>query len=157
MTDPNASSESPQSQPSLPSSQPVLARAVTLAGFAGLIQLVVLGAIGFMVAGQAGLVGALIGSAISIVFLGLTALSILIANRFAASDFFVVVFFVIVLGTWLFKFVAFIIAALLLRDQPWLNPTILFISIIVGVLVSLLVDVFVVVKSRLPYVSDIKI
>jgi hypothetical protein len=141
----------------LPASQPILARALKVAALAGLIQLVVLGTVGFFVAGEPGLVGALLGSAISIVFLGLTALSILIANRFVASDFFIVVFFVIVLGTWLLKFVGFIIAALLLRDQPWLDPTILFISIIIGVLVSLIVDMVVVIKSRLPYVSDLKI
>jgi len=141
----------------LPASQAVLARALKVAAIAGLVQLAVLGTIGFLIAGEPGLVGALLGSAISIVFLGLTAASIVIANRFVASDFFIIVFFVIVLGTWLLKFVGFIIAALLLRDQPWLDPTILFLSIIVGVLVSLIVDVVVVVKSRLPYASDVKI
>lgn len=140
----------------LPSSQPVLARALKVAALVGLVQLIVLSAVGYFIAGMPGLIGAVLGSAISIVFLGLTAASILIGNRFVQSDFFVVVFFVIVLGTWLLKFAAFIVAALLLRDQPWLNPTVLFISIIVGVLVSLIVDVVVVAKSRLPYVSDVK-
>lgn len=141
----------------MPASQVILVRALKVAALVGLAQLVVLGAIGFFVAGQPGLIGAVLGSAISVLFLGLTALSIVIANRFIQSDFAVVLFFIIVLGTWLVKFVAFIVAALLLRDQPWLNPTVLFISIIIGVLVSLVVDVVVVAKSRLPYVSDVKI
>ena len=140
----------------LPSSQAILARALRVAALAGLVQIVILGAIGWFVAGQPGLFGALLGSALSVVFLGLTALSIIIGNRFINSDFFVVLFFVIVLGTWLLKFIAFIVAALLLRDQPWLNPTVLFISIIAGVLISLIVDVVVVAQSRLPYVSDAK-
>ena len=139
-----------------PSSQPVLARALRVAALVGLAQLVLLSIVGFLVAGMPGLIGAVLGSAISIVFLGLTAASILVGNRFSSSEFFVVLFFVIVLGTWLVKFAAFIIAALLLRDQPWLNPTVLFVSIIVGVLVSLIVDVVVVAKSRLPYASDVK-
>lgn len=140
----------------VPASQPVLARALRVAAMVGIAQLVLLSIVGFLVAGMPGLIGAVLGSAISIVFLGLTAASILIGNRFSGSDFFVVLFFVIVLGTWLVKFAAFIVAALLLRDQPWLNPTVLFVSIIVGVLVSLVVDMVVVAKSRLPYASDVK-
>lgn len=141
----------------MPASQGLLIRAVVIGALAGVVQLAVLSVIGYFVAGAEGLTGAVLGSVISIVFLGLTALSIVIANLFVASDFYAVLFFVIVLGTWLIKFIAFIVAAVLLRDQPWLNPTILFISIIVGVVVSLVVDVFIVAKSRLPYVSDVKI
>lgn len=123
---------------------------------AGFAQLVVMSIIGWLADGQTGLFGALVGTALSIVFLSLTAASIAVANLFIKSDFYVVMFFVVVLGTWLIKFVAFIVAALLLRDQPWLNPTVLFVSIIVGVIISLIIDMVVVAKSRLPYVSDVK-
>lgn len=140
----------------LPASQAVLARALRIAGIAGLLQLTAFGAIGWFVAGVPGFLGAIIGSALSIVFLGLTALSIIIGNRFINNEFFVVLFFVIVLGTWLLKFIAFIVAALMLRDQPWLNATVLFVSIIAGVLISLIIDTVVVAKSRLPYISDAK-
>ncbi len=140
----------------LPSSQPILLRAVRLGVIAGLAQLVVMSIVGWLVDGQTGLFGALVGSALSIVFLSLTAASIAVANLFIKNDLYVVMFFVVVLGTWLIKFVAFIVAALLLRDQPWLNPTVLFVSIIVGVIISLIIDMLVVAKSRLPYVSDVK-
>ena len=140
----------------LPSSQPILLRAVRLGVIAGLAQLVVMSIVGWLVDGQTGLFGALVGSALSIVFLSLTAASIAVANLFIKNDLYVVMFFVVVLGTWLIKFVAFIVAALLLRDQPWLNPTVLFVSIIVGVIISLIIDMVVVAKSRLPYVSDVK-
>ncbi len=140
----------------LPSSQPILLRAVRVGVIAGFAQLVVMSIIGWLADGQTGLFGALVGTALSIVFLSLTAASIAVANLFIKSDFYVVMFFVVVLGTWLIKFVAFIVAALLLRDQPWLNPTVLFVSIIVGVIISLIIDMVVVAKSRLPYVSDVK-
>lgn len=142
---------------SVPSSQPILVRVVKFSLIAALVQTLVLSTIGWLVADSEGLFGALIGSALSAVFLLLTALSIIFANKLVSHDLFVVWFFLIVMGTWLLKFVAFIIAALLLRDQPWLNPVVLFVSIIVGVVISLTVDVFVVAKSRLPYVSDAKI
>lgn len=141
----------------IPASQAILVRALKVAAVVGAVQLIVLSIVGYATVGTVGLVSAIIGSAISVIFLALTALSIVLANRLIHSDLYVVLFFVIVLGTWLLKFVAFIVAALLLRDQPWINPTVLFLSIIVGVLVSLVVDVVVVAKSRLPYVSDAKI
>ena len=90
------------------------------------------------------------GAAMAAVFLGITAASILWAVRYD-----IVGFFAIVLGAWLLKFVAFIAAAILLRDQPWINPTALFLSLIAGVISSLVVDVVVVMKTRIPYVSDL--
>ena len=59
---------------------------------------------------------ALIGTLMAVVFLGITAASILLANRFASSDLFVGVFFGIVLGGWLLKFVVFIVLVVVLRD-----------------------------------------
>ena len=94
------------------------------------------------------------GAAFAGVFLGLTVGSIAFANRFIESELYVVLFFSIVVGGWGLKFVAFIVAAVLLRDQPWLEPKILFFSLLAGVIASLAIDAFVMLKSRLPYVSD---
>ncbi len=59
------------------------------------------------------------------------------------------------LGGWLLKLVVFIVLVLVLRDAPWLNGTVLFLSLVAGVLASLVVDVLVVARSRLPYASDV--
>ena len=56
---------------------------------------------------------------------------------------------------WLLKFVLFLVLVFLLRDQPWIHPQVLFFSIVAGVIGTLVVDVVVVAKSRMPYVSDI--
>ncbi len=106
-----------------------------------------------MFAGTEGLVSALIGTLMAVVFMGITAASILLANRFASSDLFVGVFFGIVLGGWLLKFLVFIVLVVVLRDAPWLEPTVLFLSLVAGVIASLVVDVLVVAKSRMPYVE----
>ncbi|MEK7663240.1 MAG: hypothetical protein AAB357_03615, partial [Actinomycetota bacterium] len=133
-----------------PSSVPVLRRTLAY-GFAFAAAIAVVGGvIGLLVAGPIAAWSAVIGAAMAGVFLGITALSILIAVRFD-----IVAFFGIVLGAWLLKFVAFIVAALALRDQPWINPTALFLSLIAGVIASLVVDVVVVMKTRMPYVSDL--
>ncbi len=47
--------------------------------------------------------------------------------------------------------------AIVLRDQPWINPVVLFLSLIAGVIGSLVLDVIVVSRSRIPYVSDARL
>lgn len=144
MTDSTA--ETPRA---LPSSVPVLRRTLAYGfAFAGAIALVG-GILGLVVAGPTAAWSAVIGAVMAGVFLGITALSILIAVRYD-----IVAFFAIVLGAWLLKFVAFIVVALSLRDQPWINPTALFLALIAGVISSLVVDVVVVMKTRMPYISD---
>jgi hypothetical protein len=65
------------------------------------------------------------------------------------------IFFAVVLGGWIVKFILFLVLALLLKDQPWINPVVLFLSIIAGVLVSLVLDVIIVSRSRMLYASDV--
>lgn len=138
----------------MPSSQPILLRAMKWGLLATLGLIIVFAVIGWFVSGMTGLVGGVLGAAFAGVFLLMTAGSITFANRFIEQDFYVAAFFGIVMGAWLLKIVAFIVAAVLLRDEPWLNPTILFLGVVAGVIVSLVIDMIVVSKSRLPIVSD---
>jgi len=140
-----------------PTSNPVLRKALAWGGLLAGVVLVVSGILGFVFAGTEGLVSALVGTLMAVVFMGITAASILLANRFASSEVFVGAFFGIVLGGWLLKFIVFIVLVVLLRDAPWLNPTVLFLSLVAGVIASLVVDVLVVAKSRLPYASDVEL
>lgn len=150
---PPAAAESP-AEPRMPSSQPVLLRALRWGGVATLVLLVVCGGVGFLIAGAPGLVGGVLGAVFAGVFLGLTIGSIAFANRFIGSDLYVVLFFSIVVGSWVVKFIAFIVAAVLLSGQPWLDSKILFFSLVAGVIVSLGIDAFIMTKSRMLYVSD---
>jgi hypothetical protein len=141
--------------PQQPSSNPVLKDVLKygfiLAGGIAIVGMV----LGGIFAGWVGVTSALIGTLMAAVFLSITASSILIANRFIGSDLFVGLFFGIVLGGWIVKFVLFIVLSLLLRDQPWINPVVLFLSLIAGVIGSLVVDMIVVFRSRIPYASDV--
>ncbi len=110
--------------------------------------------IGFFVDGGRGAGSAAIGVGMAFVFLAFTAASILLANRFAANDMFVPIFFACVFGAWIVKLVVFIVLALVLKGQPWINPIVLFLSLVVGVLASLVVDVVVALRVRVPYASD---
>jgi hypothetical protein len=153
MTDqPGATPARPPAQPtSTPVLRDVLKYGLILAGAIAIIGML----LGGLFAGWIGVTSALIGTVMAAVFLSITALSILIANRFIGSDLFVGLFFGIVLGGWIVKFVLFLVLAILLRDQPWINPVVLFLSLIAGVIGSLVVDMIVVFRSRVPYVSDV--
>jgi len=138
-----------------PTSVPILWRILRYGGFLA-IGIGVVGAIvGGLVAGGPGVLSALLGTVMAVVFMGITAASILLANRFAGSEAGVGAFFAIVLGGWLVKFALFLVLVFVLRDQPWVQPAVLFLSIIAGVIGSLVVDVVVVMKSRMTYVSDV--
>lgn len=113
------------------------------------------GVLGYLVVGPRGLVSALIGTGMAFVFLAVTAVSILLANRASKSEVLRPSFFGIVLGGWLLKFVVFLVLVFLLKDQPWIDNTVLFLSIVAGVVGSLVVDLLVLAKARMPYVSDI--
>ena len=136
----------------LPSSVPVLRRTLKWGWISAGILAVVAAVVGFAIAGGVGALSGVLGALFAAVFLGITAASILIAVRFD-----IVAFFGIVLGAWLLKFVVFIVSALLLKNQPWISAPILFLTMIVGVVVSLTVDVVVVAKSRMPYASDVRL
>jgi len=132
---------------------PVLKNVLKYGGILGAVIAVVGAVVGYLVDGGVGLVSALIGAVLAVVFLGVTAASILAANKLAHSDFLSPIFFIVVLGGWLLKFAVFLVALILLKDQPWINPVVLLLTVIVGVVGSLVVDVLVIARSRQPYVD----
>jgi hypothetical protein len=133
----------------------VLRKVLLYGGILALAIAVVGAVVGGLVAGGTGVVSALIGTAMAVVFMGITAGSILLANRFAGRESAIGAFFGIVMGGWLLKFVVFLVLILVLKDQPWIDAMVLFLSIIAGVIGSLLVDSVVVMRSRMSYASDV--
>jgi hypothetical protein len=143
--------------PSPVSSTPILRTTLIWAGVVTGILAVIAGVVGYLVAGTSGLWSGLAGVLVAAVFLAITGISILIANRWYGDDLYVPVFFGIVLGGWILKFVVFIVVLLILRGQSWVDPTIFFISVVVSVLASLAVDVVVLMRMRVPHVSDVEL
>lgn len=132
------------------SAVPVLKKILVWGGMLAAVVVVGGSIVGYLVAGWTGVTSALIGTAMAVVFLAITAFSIVIASRFGVGA-----FFGIVMGAWLLKFVLFLVLIFLLKDQPWIQPAILFLCVVVAVVGTLVVDVVVIAKSRMPYVSDI--
>jgi hypothetical protein len=136
---------------------PILKRILAYGGILALAIAVIGSGIGLIVAGGVGLVSALIGTVMAVVFLGVTAASIVLATRVAKGDLLSVAFFGIVMGAWLVKLIVFIVLIVLLKDQPWIQTQVLFLTVVVAVIGTLVVDMVVIARSRLPYVSDISL
>ena len=110
---------------------------------------------GALISDLAGMLGAFVGAALGFALLGLTPLSIMWGFKLGKGDVLSPGFFSAVLGTWLLKFVVFLAAVFWLGDQEWLDRTVLFATIVASVIATLVTDLVVVAKSRMPYVSDV--
>ena len=128
--------------------QTVFAKVLKL-GSALIGAIAILGSgIGFLAAGLPGLLGALAGAGIALIFVSLTALSVLVGSKLSLGA-----FYGIVLGGWLLKMVLFMIAISVLRSIEGLNGMAIFATLVASILGSLAVDAYVVTKSKIPAVS----
>ncbi len=136
---------------------PILTRSLRYGALLALAVAVVAGVIGLIVAGVPGLLGGLVGALLAAVFLGLTAISMLLAGRVTKGDAGSPVFYGIVLGAWLVKLVVFVLVAIWLRGQHWLDPVVFFCAVIAAVIGSLVADIVAFQRARVPYVSDVSL
>jgi hypothetical protein len=111
--------------------------------------------IGYAVAGPSGLFSALTGAALAALFMGLSAVSMIIAGRVAPQGALDPMFFAVVLGSFGLKLVLFLVVTLALRGQAWLHPYLYFGAVIVAVIGSLIADAFAVQRTRVPYVGNV--
>jgi hypothetical protein len=133
---------------------PILTRALRYGAILALVVAVVAGTLGFIFAGVPGLIGGLLGAVFAAVFVGLTAVSMLVAGRLTGGDTTSPTFLGIVLGVGFLKLVLFLVAVLALRGATWLDPLVFFLSLVVSVMGSLITDVVAFQRARVPYVSD---
>lgn len=114
----------------------------------GLIA-VIGGVAGWLLASMPGLVSALIGAAMALVFTSMTAISVWFGGRLSLGG-----FFGAVLGGWIFKLVLFVILVATLKGASFIVGPILFVCVVVSVLGSLALDAVAVMRSRIPTVES---
>jgi hypothetical protein len=132
----------------------LLIRRTWLWGIVGISLVAIVSSVaGALVADLDGVLGALLGTAMGFAFLALTPLSIRWALRAGRGDVLRPGFFAVVLGVWLAKFVVFLALVFWLGDVAWADSTTLFLTIVGSLLVGLIVEVTVVVRSRPPEID----
>ena len=107
------------------------------------------GLAGFLVAGLAGLVSALIGAALTLVFMSLTALSVWFGSKLPLGG-----FFGMVLGGWLIKIVGFAFVIAALKGADFINGPVLFFTLVAAILGTLAGDSVAALKARIPVIGD---
>ncbi|MGV8851028.1 MAG: hypothetical protein ACOH1M_00490 [Rhodoglobus sp.] len=138
-------------------SSAILGRALAYGAILTVTIAVVGSVIGYLVAGSPGLISALIGAGLTALFMAFTAGTIVLASRATNGDSSSTLFFGIVLGAWLLKFVTFIAILVVLRGQPFLEPLVFFFAILAAVIGSLVVDVLAFVRARESYVPGVQL
>jgi len=132
----------------------LLIRRTWLWGIVGISLVAVVSSVaGALVAELEGVLGALLGTAVGFAFLALTPLSITWALRAGRGDVLRPGFFAVVLGVWLAKFVVFLALVFWLGDVAWADSTTLFLTIVAALLMGLIVEVTVVIRSRPPEID----
>lgn len=113
---------------------------------ASVVLAVVAGAVGYFAVGTPGLYAALIGAAVSFTFFSITALVLLFT-----ADLDPTVMAAGVLGGFLIKIAGFLGVIALLGDKGFYDRLTLFLTLVVGAVVSLAIDVVAVRGARIPY------
>ena len=129
---------------------PLITRSLRYGAIVAAVVALLGAGIGWFVAADPGLAGGLLGAALAAVFLGLTAVSILIAGRVTNGDLTSPGFFGILLGVWTLKLVLFFVLSLWLRGQDWIDPGAFGLTAIGAVLGLLVADVVAFQRSRVP-------
>jgi len=104
--------------------------------------------IGYLVAGAPGAWGAAIGMGLAVGFLSITVgvalgTARMGPNALGAS----------VLGSWIVKMLLLMVVLVLLREADFYSRPVLFVALLVGTVGTLLLEAFVVVRTRVPYVE----
>ncbi len=136
------------------SSTPILRATLTWGLGVGAVLAALAALIGALTAGGDGAVSGLVGALVGIVFPAMTAVSILVANRWYGHPLYLQIFFAVVLGSWVVKFLVVVIALALLRGAPWMNTVVFFFALLATAIASLVVDLVVLSRMRMPAVSD---
>jgi hypothetical protein len=136
------------------SSTPVLRTALRWGVTVGLVVIVAAAVIGFVIAGASGLWSGVIGALVGVVFPALTAVSILVGNHWFGTPNYLQIFFGVVMGGWVLKFVLVIVALLLLMRVEWIVTGVFYGALVAAAVASLVVDLVVLSRMRLPGVSD---
>lgn len=105
--------------------------------------------VGYLLVGIDGVLTALLGAAIALVFTSMTILSVLFGAKLPLGG-----FYGLVLGGWLLKVVLFAFLLAALQRMDFIHGPTLFFAIVLSVLGSLGIDSWVVLRSRIPTVES---
>ncbi len=127
----------------------LFARALRLSGLLAAAIAIFGGVIGIVVYGNPGLVSALLGAAIAMLFGTLTILSIKFGSKLGLNG-----FYAIVLGGWLIKILLFALLLGVLQGAEFISGPMFFFAVVASVLGGLAIDSYLILSAKLPAVEN---
>lgn len=137
------------------SSTPILRATLVWGMGTGAVLAVIAAIVGGLVGGGDGAISGLVGALVGVVFPAMTAVSILLANRWYGHPLYLQIYFGVVLGGWIVKFLVVVVALAVLRGAVWMDTAVFFFALLVTAVASLVVDLIVLTRMRMPAVSDV--
>lgn len=131
----------------------VLRKSLTWGAVFAVVLLIGAGLIGWLVAGERGVVSAAIGAAVAVVFMGLTAASLLVVDRINGGRASIVAVAGTVVGVFLGKMLLFVLLMIWLQSQDWLAPGVFGLTVVVAVVGTLAIDIAAMATTRVPIVE----
>jgi hypothetical protein len=105
--------------------------------------------VGVLVAGAAGVWGALLGAGLGLLFCGATVVAMLVAGRLPPAS-----MMGVTMGIWLVKVVVLLVVVAVLDKQSFYSAQVLVAVLLLVLLGSLVIDVRAVLRGRVPYVAE---
>jgi hypothetical protein len=102
------------------------------------------GLLGLIFAGMAGLLSALIGAGLALIFTSFTALSVRFGGQLSLGG-----FFGVVLGGWLVKLIGFVVLIAVLKGATFIAGPVLFFTLVASIIGTLVIDSLVVLRARI--------
>jgi hypothetical protein len=121
-------------------------RTLLLAAAGAVVLLALAVPIGWAVAGVPGIWGAILGVAVPVLFLGITAAVALLTARLSPST-----LGAAVLGSWLLKVAVLLVVLVALDGQDFYARSVFFVVFLLGTAGFLVVEALVVVRTKVPY------
>jgi len=106
------------------------------------------GLLAWLLVGADGLISALIGAGLTLIFSSFTAFSVWLGAKLPLGG-----FFGLVLGGWVFKLVGFVALTAVLRGAEFIHGPTLFFTLVASILGTLAIDSVAVLRSRIPVVN----
>lgn len=113
------------------------------------VAVAVIGSIvGWVIAEDAGVWGALMGAGLTLVFCGTTIIAMMLTAHSSPTT-----MSAVVVGTWLLKVILTLVLVLAVRDATFYSKPVFVVTVIVAVLGTLALDMRSVYSGRMPYTS----
>lgn len=152
MTSPQPPHDTPEPSPRVPAvrsdtTATIMRRVLVWSAWLTLAIAVIGGIVGFFIADWSGVWSALVAAGLTLIFTGLTVVSVILAARFDTF-----MFLAVIMGMWIVKFIAFIAILALVKQLGFTHDWMLWSTMVAAIVGQLAIDVIVVQRSRQPVV-----